>query len=233
MTIFGTLALVIGPAIAKAIFSSWLKDATLANAVGGEIVDTIKDAIAKRSEQRKAQVEIETVGGQIAEALRLLAEQEAARVDESGRSAIGHALADTLRYANLTSELLVGFNLDRDRLVQHLSVAHPQATTGLNSQEQALYQRMLIEASREILAITPQLQDFALQFPKETLRRLDTIAGDVRELRRQPQRAMSAFEKRYRDAVIEDLDRMETFGLPRMSRVTTKQRLGVDRRGAV
>lgn len=227
MTIFGTLALVIGPAIAKAICSSWLKDATLANAVSSEIVDTIKGAIAQRSEQRKAQVEIETVGGQIAEALRLLAEREAASVDESGRSAIGHALADTLRYANLTSELLVGFNLDQDRLTQHLRAAHPAATNGLNSQEQALYGRMLSEASREILAITPQLQDFALAFPKATLDRLDSIAGDVREMRRQPQRAMIAFEKRYRDAVVEDLDRMETFGLPRMSRVTTKQRLSM------
>ncbi|HEY0605951.1 MAG TPA: hypothetical protein VGD58_23710, partial [Herpetosiphonaceae bacterium] len=137
MTIFGTLTTIIGPAIAKTILSSWLDEAALANAIGGEIVDTIKDAIAQRSERRKAQVEIETVGGQIAEALRLLAEREAASVDESGRSAIGHALADTLRYANLTSELLVGFNLDRDRLTQHLRAAHPQATNGLSSQEQA------------------------------------------------------------------------------------------------
>lgn len=227
MTIFGTLAMVIGPAIAKAICSSWLKDATLANAVSSEIVDTIKDAIAKRSEQRKAQVEIETVGGQIAEALRLLAEREAASVDESGRSAIGHALADTLRSAKLTSELLVGFNLDRDQLKQHLSTAYPQATNGLSGEEQTLYGRMLIEVSRLILDITPQLEDFALEFPKATLQRLHTIAGDVREIREQPQRAMSTFEKRYRAAVVEDLDRMETFGLPRMSRVTTKQRLSM------
>ena len=227
MTIFGTLAMVIGPAIAKAIFSSWLHDATLANAVGGEIVDTIKGAIAQRSDQRKAQVKIETIGGQIAEALRLLAEREAAHVDESGRSAIGHALADTLRSANLTSELLVGFNLDQNRLTRHLSAANPDATHGLSGEEQALYGRMLIEVSRLILEITPQLEDFALAFPKATLQHLDSIAGDVRELRQQPERAMSDFEKRYREAVVEDLDRMETFGLPRMSRVTTKQRLSM------
>ncbi|MBV9788928.1 MAG: NACHT domain-containing protein [Chloroflexi bacterium] len=227
MTIFGTLAMVIGPAIAKAIFSSWLKDATLANAVSSEIVDTIKGAIAQRSERRKAQAEIELVGGQIAEALRLLADREAARVDESGRLAIGHALADTLRSANLTSELLVGFNLDQNRLTQHLSAAHPEATHGMSGEEQALYGRILIEASRQILEITPQLEDFALEFPREMLRRLDSTAKDVQAIRQQPQRAMSDFEKKYRAAVVEDLDRLETFGLPRMSRVTTKQRLSM------
>src|SRR5919202_3768676 len=120
MPVSGTLLVILGPAIAKTILGSWLNNSPLANAIASEIVDKLKEIIPNSSDRQNTQREIERIGQQIASQMRPIFDREMSRLDEGSRSAIQFAIADALRQANVTIDLLMSQELDAGSLKQHL-----------------------------------------------------------------------------------------------------------------
>ena len=83
MPLLETLALQVGPTIAKSILKLWLKDSGVASDVTSSLVDILKlkttDAIA----QRRAQRQFEEIGENVAESL--LPVFEGTSLDEGSR----------------------------------------------------------------------------------------------------------------------------------------------------
>ncbi len=227
MPVSGTLLVILGPAIAKTIWGSWLNDLPLANAIGSEIVDKLRDTIANPDEQKKTLREIERIGKQIAEQMRPIFDREAFHLDSGSRNAIQLAIADTLRWANVTNELLMSQDLDAGGLKQHLCNANPEASRDFGWAETALYDRMLTEVSANIIEAAPQLEDFERSFATETLQRLTRIEAADRRRQEESLREVDKFEQKYRDTIARELDQMEVFGMPRMDSLTSRQSLSM------
>ena len=225
MSIPGMLLVILGPAIAKTIFASWLNNSRLANAIASEIVDKIRDAITNPSDRQNTQREIERIGKQIAEQMRPIFDREASHLDEGSRSAVQLAIADTLRWANVTNELLMSQDLDAGGLKQHLRNANPEASRDFGWAETALYDRMLTEVSTNIIQAAPQLEDFSRSFATETLQRLTRIEAAGRRRQDESQQEVDEFERQYRRTIARELDQMEVFGMPRMDSLTRRQSL--------
>jgi Leucine-rich repeat (LRR) protein len=227
MSVSGTLLVILGPAIAKTILGSWLNNSPLANAISSEIVDKLTDTIANPSDRQNTQREIERIGKQIAEQMRPIFDREASYLDEGSRSAIQLAIADTLRRANVTNELLMSQDLDAGGLKQHLRNANPEASRDFGWAEIALYDRMLTEVSDNIIQAAPQLEDFSRSFATETLQRLTRIEATDRRRQDESQREVDEFERQYRRTIARELDQMEVFGMPRMDSLTSRQSLSM------
>ncbi len=227
MPVSGTLLVILGPAIAKTIFGSWLNDSPLANAIASEIIDKLRDTIANPSDRHNTQREIERIGRQIAEQMRPIFDREASHLDSGSRTAIQLAIADTLRRANVTNELLISQDLDAGWLKQHLRKVYPEARRDFGQAEAALYDRMLTEVSNNIILAAPQLEDFSRSFATETLQRLTRIEAADKRRQDESQHEVDEFERQYRRTIARELDQMEVFGMPRMDRLTSRQSLSM------
>ncbi|HEY9603200.1 MAG TPA: leucine-rich repeat domain-containing protein [Allocoleopsis sp.] len=227
MSVSGTLLVILGPAIAKTIFDSWLNDSPLAKAIASEIVDKLKEIIPNSSDRQNTQREIERIGQQIASQMRPIFDREMSRLDEGSRSAIQLAIADTLRQANVTNELLMSQDLDAGGLKQHLRNANPEASRDFGWAERALYDRMLTEVSDSIIQAAPQLEDFSRSFATETLQRLTQIIAADERRQDESRREVDEFEKAYRRTIARELDQIEVFGMPRMDNLTSRQSLSM------
>lgn len=225
MAVVRSLLSILCPAMAKIILSSWLKDNSLGKATGDEIVDKLKDFIFNPSEQEKTQRSIEKIAQQIVTQVQPIFDLEAASLSQDSRTAIQFEIVETLRQAEVTSELLMSFSLDRKLLTINLRNAYPEACKHFSRNETALYERMLEEVSRGIIEVAPELQGFTLAATTETLERLEVIINDLQGSRQQYQREKTEFERKYRQAIIRELDRMEMFGLPKMNSITAQQSL--------
>lgn len=112
MSVSGTLLVILGPAIAKTIFGSWLNNSDFANAIADEIADKLKEIIHNASDRQNTQREIERIGKQIASQMRPIFDREMSHLGKGSRSAIQLAIAQTLRQANVSNELLMSQDLD-------------------------------------------------------------------------------------------------------------------------
>jgi energy-coupling factor transporter ATP-binding protein EcfA2/uncharacterized protein YjbI with pentapeptide repeats len=199
----------------------------LAKAIGSEIVDKLTDTITNPSDRQNTQREIERIGKQIAEQMRPIFNKEASHLDEGSRSAIQFAIADTLRRANVTNELLMSQDLDARGLKQHLREAYPKASRDFGRAETALYDRMLTEVSTNIIQAAPQLEDFERSFATETLQRLTRIETADKRRQDESQHEVDEFERQYRRTIARELDQIEVFGMPRMDSLTSRQSLSM------
>ncbi|WP_442948465.1 NACHT domain-containing protein [Nostoc sp.] len=215
------------PAIAKIIISTCLKNALSEKAVGEDIVDKLKNFISNPSDQEKTQRSLEKIAKQIVEKIQPIFDLEAASICQDSRTAIQLEIAETLRRAEVTSELLMSFSLDVKSLTLNLRNAYPEACKHFNRNETALYERMLEEVSRGIIEVAPQLQGFTLAATTESLQRLEEIIDHFQTSKEQSQRDKNEFERKYRQVIIRELDRMEMFGLPRMDDFTAQQSLSI------
>ena len=219
-----TLALTVGPAIAKAILKLWLKDQSVAEAAATSLVDLLatktKDTFAKQSGKR----EFEAIGEQVAQGLLHLFEMESVNIDDGGKVAVAEALASTIEKAGISAPLLVKQKLDPKELYDHLKNTVPDATRDFSEAETILYDRILFDASQYIVDIASHLPAFTEHSIAEILRsnnQLLTIAMDilaeVRQIREQSERENSQeqaarFETQYLREVVRKLDNMELFG---------------------
>lgn len=223
MPLLETMTRLLGPAIARTILDSWLENSQLADEVGNEITDYLKEAVLEEDEKRRAQHGIEQIGEQIVAQLTIVLDEDIPGINSDNRRSVGHAFANTLRRVTVTSELIMSYNLDPSQLAQHFDEAYPEANEMLNVQEQALYQRVLLEASREIIKISPRLETFMQTSTDEVLNRLDQTASTLKKQREKMQREIDRFEGKYRNAIMQELDRVELFGLPHMGHLTGRK----------
>ncbi|MEI1372948.1 NACHT domain-containing protein [Nostoc sp. UHCC 0926] len=225
MTVVRSLFSILCPAVAKIIISTCLKNSSSEKAVGEDIVDKLKNFISNPSDQEKIQRSLEKIAKQIVEKMQPIFDLEAASISQASRTAIQLEIADTLRRSEVTSELLMSFSLDVKSLILNLRNAYPEACKHFSRNETALYERMLEEVSRGIIEVAPQLQGFTLAATTESLQRLEEIIEHLQTSQEQSQRDKNEFERKYRQVIIRELDRMEMFGLPRMDTLTAQQSL--------
>ena len=226
MALVETVALVLGPSIAKALLKSWLGE-NVAVDVLGEIIDRLKtkggDVVTDRNNRRQ----LEQVGEQVAARMRPVFDIEAASLDQQGRDTVVREVAATLEQARVTTDLLVACNLDANRLTQHLASLRPDATNLLSATEAALYQRTLSEASASIIPTATQLTGFNGSAFAATLQGQDQLFAMLSELLQRPDAQAEQFEHDYHKAVTRQLDKMEQFGVPRMDALVRRQSLSV------
>ncbi|QKQ77058.1 NACHT domain-containing protein [Nostoc sp. TCL240-02] len=227
MAVVRSLVSLVCPAIAKIIISTYLKNRSLENAVEENIVDKLKNFISNPSDQEKIQRSIEKIAKQIIENMQPIFEMEAASISQESRTAIQLQIAETLRRVEVTSELLTNLSLNVKSLTTHLGNADPEACKLFGRNETALYERMLEEVSRGIIEVAPQLEGFTLAATTESLQRLEKIIEHLQTSQEQSQRDKNEFERKYREVIIRQLDRMEMFGLPRMDTLTARQSLSI------
>lgn len=220
-----TLLSILCPAIAKIILSSWMEDASLEKAIGEEIVDKFKDFIFNSNDQQKMQGSIEKIAKQITAQMYPIFNLEAASLKQESRTAIQLEIAETMRRSEVTSELLMNCSLDVKCLMVNFRNAYPEACKHFNRNETALYERMLEEVSRGIIEVAPKLENFTLAATTETLQRLEEIIKNFETSKEQSQREKTEFERRYREVIIRELDRMEMFGVPQMNKIAAQQSL--------
>jgi len=236
MTLIETLALAVGPAIAKAILKIWLKDSHIALNTTSSFVDLLtsktKDGIA----QRRGSRQFEEIGEKVAEGLLPLFEE--AHLEESGRVAVALAVAGTLDKAQIAPELLVQRDLDPSELGRYLLDSCPDATRDFSEAETALYRRIVSESASYVVDIASQLPMFSERTLAEVLKRerllldkADQILDEVRRIREEsrqanPEADAARFEEEYRRSIVRKLDELELFGAD-VSIASRRHRLSV------
>ncbi|HSF30392.1 MAG TPA: hypothetical protein VLK82_07965 [Candidatus Tectomicrobia bacterium] len=153
MALIEALTLQDGPAIAKAVLKVWLKDRKFASDVTSSLVDLIRAKTTDVMAQRRASRQFEEIGERVAENLLPVFEMEGAHLDESSRTAVAQAMAETLNSSAIDAELLAERDLDPTQLTRHLLESHPFATQHFSAAEASLYQRIISESSQYIIDI--------------------------------------------------------------------------------
>lgn len=210
-------------AVAKTLLGSWFSDASLVKEIGCEIVDMLKERIPDERERKNTEKKIEQIAKQIAAQMRPIFEHEAANLDSSSLEAIQLAIVDTLRRVDVTNELLMSQELDAVHLKNFFRSAYPEARLDFGRDEFALYDRMLAEVSQGIIETAPQLEGFPLLVAKKVVTLEKKVERQQEELRQEE----LEFEREYRNAIANKLDRMEVFGMPRRDELVSRQSLSV------
>ena len=223
MALIETLALSVGPAIAKAILKSWLRDSEVARDIASDLVGLFASITKDRVAQQRGKRQFEDIGETVAESLLPLF--EGTDLDEANQEAVALAVAETLNNTPINPELLAQKDLDPIQLEKHLLASRPDATRDFSEAGTALYQRIISESASNIVDVASQLPSFTERTFAEVLTRqgqLLTVANqvleEVRRIREESQQAnpeaeAARFEQRYRHAVIRKLDELELFGV--------------------
>jgi hypothetical protein len=223
MTLVETLALTVGPTIAKAILKSWLKDSDIALNTTSSLVDLLTSKTKDKIAQQRGRRQFEEIGEKVAESLLPLFEE--AHLEESGRVAVALAVAETLDKTPIDPELLAKRDLDPAELERYLLDSRPDATRDFFEAETALYRRIISESASSIVDIASQLPTFTERTFAEVLKRegllldkADQILDEVRRIREEsrqanPEADAAHFEEEYRRAVVRKLDELELFGV--------------------
>jgi hypothetical protein len=239
MTLPATLAVSVGPAIAKAILKLWLKDKPFLESIGESINDLISAKTKDVFEKKKAERQFQEIGDRVAQNLFHLFESDGGHLDENGKSAVALAVSDTLEKTPITAQFVLDRRLDPIELANHLLKARPGATIGLSELETALYERIITETSRYIVDIASQLPAFTERSFAELIKKGDQlveicnkILSEVKRIQEGSEQTNSEqnaarFETEYRLAVGRKLDELELFGVDFTSSINRRHRLSV------
>lgn len=236
MALIETLALTLGPAIAKALARVWLKPEDAAPDLAADLIDIFKDRTSDVLAQRKGARQFEAIGDKVAESLKPVFESEGRDMDEAGRTAVAIAVAETLNNATIEPKLLAKYNLEPKRLAGYLLNSYPDAIKPFSASELALYQRIIFESSQLITDIASQLPSFSERTLAEVLNREDQLVDiankileEIQHIRKESydtEQESSIFEEYYRRTVRRNLDQLELFGVD-VSSASRRHRLSV------
>ena len=98
-----TLAVAVGPAIAKSILKAWLGEAP--SHILGALLDHFAEKGKTALQDREVLRHVEQIGARVAEQLRPVYQSEFSALAPAGRVPVARALADTLEKAPLSAEL--------------------------------------------------------------------------------------------------------------------------------
>jgi NACHT conflict system protein/NACHT domain-containing protein/Leucine Rich Repeat (LRR) protein len=238
MALIEVLTLQLGSAVAKSILKLWLKDSSIAQDLGSELLDIVKSRTSDQIAQRRAQRQFEQIGEKVAESLLPLFESEASALDEGSQTAVALAVAQTLNQTGIDPALLAEHDLEPSKLAKYLLDADPNLLRQFTQSELALYQRIISESSELIVDIASQLPAFTERTFAEVLKRenillarTEQILEEVRRIRassqqNNPEAEAARFEAEYRRAVVRKLDELELFGVD-VSAASRRHRLSV------
>ena len=182
MALIEVLTLQLGSAVAKSILKLWLKDSSLAQDIGSELLDIVKSKTSDQIAQRRAQRQFEQIGEKVAESLLPLFESEASALDEGSQTAVALAVAQTLNQAGIDPALLAEHDLEPSKLAKYLIDAHPAVNRQFSQSELALYQRIISESSELIVDIASQLPAFTERTFAEVLKRENILLARTEQI---------------------------------------------------
>ncbi|MDY6940710.1 MAG: leucine-rich repeat domain-containing protein [Cyanobacteriota bacterium] len=218
----------IAPPLAKMLLESFEVKSKLKNAVLGREIDAEIEKLLRSPEDEKAlSQKVEPIAKQLQRAMQRLFDGEAKNLDGGSQNAIVYGVAETLIKARLTSDSLAQVNFDAAKLKQHLLAVNPQVTRHFSPHETSLYRQTIEVVSQIAIETASQLEDFARSVATATLTQLEGIAQQLQALREQEIQAADEFAIRYRGILLNELDRLEVFGLRRMDRLTSRQSLSM------
>jgi len=180
MPLLEALAIDVGASIAKAILKRWLGNTGPIPDTTSSIVDLLKTRTADRIALQRAQRQFETIGERVGESLLPIFEVEGARLDESTRTAVALAVAQTLNTA--TSEVIAQHNFEPAEVAKLLLLNHPAQSYHFSDTEGRLYERIISESCEYVVDIASQLPQFTERTLAEILKRegqLITIAEKI------------------------------------------------------
>jgi len=215
-------------AIAKTLLEAFHIDAKLLNALLEETIDVSIDGVLSSQESQKSVAKkIDQIAKQLATDIKPLFLHEAKNLEAGSQNAILIGVAETLIKARLTSDALAEINFDEERLKQHLLKVNQEAVRFFSRSELALYEQVVVLASKRLIEAAPQVEGFVLSTATTTLKRLEDISHHLKIERELSLLAADEFVGQYRCIVKDELDKLEVFGLPKMDRLTSRQSLSM------
>ncbi|PZO44251.1 MAG: hypothetical protein DCF19_03355 [Pseudanabaena frigida] len=219
---------IFAPAIAKTLLESFHIETKLLNAVLEEVIDNTSEGIVSSVEAKKAlSKNIDQIAKQLANDIKPLFEREAKSLQGETKNAIVISVAETLIKARLSSDTLAEMNFDVVQLKDYLLAVYPEVLIGFSDSEKSLYRQVVGLASHRLIASAAQMEGFALSAAAMTLQRLDEVLKQLAIARELANQAADTFAKNYRRKVQEKLDKLESFGLKEINRLTDKQSLSM------
>ena len=161
------------------------------------------------------------------------------KLEENEKTAVVFEATQTLALANTQPVHLVELNLEEERLFQELIKIRPEATAHFSTDEDALYKRMLKVASEGIIEASAETIGFLRAVSWGLLRRQENLAKGfasfesmqaklwvgLAKLLTEPEEKAKAAEEKYRQHLIERLDRLEPFGIRQRDEVGQRLKL--------
>ena len=161
------------------------------------------------------------------------------KLDESAKTAVVFEVTQTLALADTQPAHLVELNLEEEKLFKELIEIRPEATTHFSTDEDALYKRMLRVASEGIIEASEESIGFLRAVSWGLLRRQENLAkgfasfesmqaklwSGLAKLLTEPDEKAKAAEEKYRQHLIERLDRLEPFGIPQRDEIGQRLKL--------
>jgi hypothetical protein len=224
MPILESIALAIAPILAKAVVKSFIEDG-LINDISGAFVDLLTDKGQQSLSQRHQVKPLATMTQDMADRMRIIFRN--ASISKESKTVVVEEFALTLARVSITSEKLIQFNLEPKPFEHYLRNSRPEATSRLSQTETDYYGRLLHEASKAMMAIALEVDDFERQFARQVLINQDDILEKVMMLLQHPENEAKQFEERYCGVVKRELDRLETFGLRQIDSATSRQSLSI------
>ncbi len=230
MAIFESLTIAIGTGIAKYLVKEVLPT-ELQDQISEELIDLGLGFVAgKRHESDPVALEI---------GKRINSLYRHSKIGEDAKTAVLLEVARTLALANTKPEHLVELNLDEARLLHELIEMRPEATAHFSQDEDALYRQMLKVASEGIIQASEEVVGFLRAVSWGLLRRQGNLSEEFSRLENmqaklwsglakllaEPEEKAKAAEEKYRQHLIERLDRLEPFGIPQRDDIGQRLKL--------
>ena len=222
MPLLEILTLNVAASIAKSAAKVWLKDEGLVGASEG-IIETFKrrfdDVLVCRSTQRI----FDHVQDDVAQRLEFFVDREFPGLPANEREAAAYAVAELLSAYELTGTMFTA-NLDAVLLEREVLAEATRAFAMLSTSGEALARRLLNECCNYIVSIAGKLPDFQVAATRELLKRetavredLSRILDELSWMRSNTSTAeasrIAGFEDQYRRTLVQQLDRLQLFGL--------------------
>jgi Leucine-rich repeat (LRR) protein len=224
MPLLETLAITIGPAIAKNILKVWLGDNGSVDVLGS-LIDHLSGHMKETEEKRELARQINRIGERIAQELKPLFDVEFSSINIEERIPVVFEVSATLEKVKIASETLLVNNLDEGELYKFLLKARPRAISRLSESQGEMYKRIIEEVSHAVLNYASQFSDFDRLLAHRILTDHGLIISKLEKIISEPEEAAKRYEQDYRAAVREKLDRFELFGIPSRDDLVRRQRL--------
>jgi len=234
MAVGTTLLVSIGTSISKRLISLYMGNGTIESELAGDFSDYFMKKAADANEARNATGAFAELGKKIAQDLVPLLEDGS--VDEGGAEAVAQAVSETVGDASI--RVMIDARMDPDAIAALLINNSVHRTAHFTADEDSLYQRCIRTCVIRMTGMVAKSPDFVGAALSEVLRHLGALLDQVSEIRESttqsahhlpaaPSNDDDAFEDQYRRAIVDNLDRVDLFGLDLHGPANRRQKLSL------
>jgi hypothetical protein len=222
MSVVTTLAVTVAVAIVKQMVSSWLGD-EMKSQISQDLLDLGQDRLLDRFVKKVQADPVEQLARQVVTGMAPLWEQESRDLGENARAAVVFALAETI--ARVEAGDLIQQRLNGKQLANALQNQHAAWTVGLSGAETAIYARLLQEICGQIVYMTNHFAGYATLLDRHLLESQDELLDNTRQLLAGPAEDAREYERAYRQALPNALNRFDPIGIGYAEENVRRQRL--------